>query len=117
MVKAQHRTKLQRLVAPEDGTIQQLALDTIGGVAMPAQTSLAGVPVDSHLEIEAMVLNRASSICGRGSLCRLRQRLLGYLLGAAAREQGDQHWQRHQNHDRRQRHPADDHNCERLLHL
>jgi hemolysin D len=58
MVKAQHRTKLQRLVAPEDGTIQQLAVHTIGGVVTPAQTLLAVVPVDSHLEIEAMVLNR-----------------------------------------------------------
>jgi ABC-type multidrug transport system ATPase subunit len=47
MVKAQHRTKLQRLVAPEDGTIQQLAVHTIGGVVTPGQTLLAVVPISA----------------------------------------------------------------------
>ena len=58
LAKAQHRTKLQNLVAPVDGTVQQLAVHTVGGVVTPAQTLLSVVPFDSHLEIEAMVLNR-----------------------------------------------------------
>lgn len=58
LVKAQHRAALQLLSAPVDGTVQQLAVHTIGGVVTPAQTLLVLVPLDSHLEIEAMVQNR-----------------------------------------------------------
>jgi hemolysin D len=38
--------------------VQQLAVHTIGGVVTPAQAVLVVVPVDSRLEIEAMVSNR-----------------------------------------------------------
>ena len=58
LIKADQRTKLQALTAPEDGVVQQLAIHTVGGVVTPAQTLLVIVPVDSHLEIEAMVSNR-----------------------------------------------------------
>jgi hemolysin D len=58
VVKAQRRTQLQKLVAPVAGTVQQLSVHTIGGVVTPAQVLLVVVPADSHLEIEAMVLNR-----------------------------------------------------------
>jgi hemolysin D len=58
VAKAQHRTQLQALVAPVDGTVQQLAVHTVGGVVTPAQALLVVVPTDSHLEIEAMILNR-----------------------------------------------------------
>jgi hemolysin D len=58
VIKAQHRTQLQKLVAPVAGTVQQLSVHTIGGVVTPAQALLVVVPADSHLEIEAMVLNR-----------------------------------------------------------
>jgi hemolysin D len=58
LVKAQRRTDLQVLAAPVDGTVQQLAVHTIGGVVTPAQTLLVVVPIDSKLEIEAMVFNR-----------------------------------------------------------
>jgi hemolysin D len=58
VIKAERRTKLQALTAPVDGVVQQLAVHTIGGVVTPAQALLAIVPLDSHLEIEAMVSNR-----------------------------------------------------------
>ena len=58
VVKAEQRTKLQMLTAPVDGVVQQLAVHTVGGVVTPAQALLVVVPVDSHLEIEAMVSNR-----------------------------------------------------------
>jgi hemolysin D len=58
VVKAQRRTQLQELVAPVAGTVQQLSVHTVGGVVTPAQSLLVVVPADSHLEIEAMVLNR-----------------------------------------------------------
>jgi hemolysin D len=58
LIKAQHRAALQVLAAPVDGTVQQLAVHTIGGVVTPAQNLLVVVPLDSHLEIEAMIQNR-----------------------------------------------------------
>jgi hemolysin D len=58
LIRAQHRAALQVLTAPVDGTVQQLAVHTIGGVVTPAQTLLVLVPSDSQLEIEAMVPNR-----------------------------------------------------------
>jgi len=58
LIKATQRTQLQLLTAPVDGTVQQLAVHTIGGVVTPAQALLVVVPADSHLEIEAMVSNR-----------------------------------------------------------
>ncbi|MGY4478394.1 HlyD family type I secretion periplasmic adaptor subunit [Bradyrhizobium sp. USDA 3364] len=58
VVKADRRTKLQRLTAPVDGVVQQLAVHTVGGVVTPAQALAVVVPSESHLEIEAMLSNR-----------------------------------------------------------
>jgi hemolysin D len=58
LVRARRRAALQDLTSPVDGTVQQLAVHTIGGVVTPAQSLLVVVPSDSHLEIEAMVDNR-----------------------------------------------------------
>ena len=58
VVKAEQRTKLQYLTAPVDGVIQQLAIHTVGGVVTPAQALMVVVPLETHLEIEAMVANR-----------------------------------------------------------
>jgi hemolysin D len=58
LVRAQRRAQLQELTSPVDGTVQQLAVHTIGGVVTPAQSLLVVVPSDSHIEIEAMVENR-----------------------------------------------------------
>lgn len=56
--QAEQKYRLQTLTAPVDGTVQQLAVHTEGGVVTPAQALLAIVPVDSVLEIEAAVSNR-----------------------------------------------------------
>jgi hemolysin D len=58
VIKAEQRTRLQALTAPVDGSVQQLAVHTVGGVVTPAQALMVVVPADSHLEIEAMVSNR-----------------------------------------------------------
>jgi hemolysin D len=57
VIKADLRTKLQDLVAPVDGVVQQLAVHTVGGVVTPAQVLAVVVSQDSHLEIEAMLSN------------------------------------------------------------
>jgi hemolysin D len=58
LIKAEQRTRLQRLTAPVDGVVQQLAIHTVGGIVTPAQALMVVVPSDSQLEIEAMVSNR-----------------------------------------------------------
>jgi hemolysin D len=58
LIKATQRTQLQALAAPVDGTVQQLAVHTVGGVVTAAQALLILVPSDSHLEVEAMLSNR-----------------------------------------------------------
>ena len=58
VIKAEQRTRLQQLLAPVDGIVQQLAVHTVGGVVTPAQALAVVVPADSRLEIEAMVSNR-----------------------------------------------------------
>ena len=58
VIKAGQRTKLQRLAAPIDGVVQQLAVHTVGGVVTPAQALAVVVPSQAPLEIEAMVSNR-----------------------------------------------------------
>jgi hemolysin D len=58
LIKAKQKTEEQILRAPIDGTVQQLAIHTVGGVVTPAQQLMAIVPADSHLEVEAMISNR-----------------------------------------------------------
>jgi hemolysin D len=58
LLQASEKYKLQTLTSPVDGTVQQLAIHTEGGVVTPAQILMSVVPADSHLEIEAMVSNR-----------------------------------------------------------
>jgi len=58
IIKAEQRRSQQRLTAPVDGMVQQLAIHTIGGIVTPAQTLMLVVPAESRLEIEAMISNR-----------------------------------------------------------
>jgi hemolysin D len=58
LVKVDQRMQLQRLTAPVDGVVQQLAIHTLGGVVTPAQAILVVVPADGPLEIEATVSNQ-----------------------------------------------------------
>jgi hemolysin D len=58
VVKASEKSRLQSLKAPVEGVVQQLAVHSVGGVVTPAQQLLVVVPLESRLEIEAMVLNR-----------------------------------------------------------
>jgi hemolysin D len=72
VIKAEQRTKLQALTAPVDGVVQQLAVHTVGGVVGPGQVLLAVVPLDSHLEIEAMVSNRDIGFVHTGQAAEIK---------------------------------------------
>ena len=56
--KAQQRDSLMRLIAPVDGTVQQLAIHTNGGVVTEAQPLMVIVPSDQPVEVEAMLENK-----------------------------------------------------------
>ncbi len=58
VAKSEEKARLQHLVAPVNGTVQQLAVHTLGGVVTPAQQLLVVVPLDSELEIEALISNK-----------------------------------------------------------
>jgi hemolysin D len=58
VVKAAQHSKIQRLTAPVDGVVQQLAVHTLGGVVTPAQALLVIVPRDHPLEVDAWVENK-----------------------------------------------------------
>src|SRR5690606_4245755 len=56
--KAERRDRLTRLTAPVDGTVQQLAIHTPGGVVTEAQPLMVIVPSDQPVEVEAMLENK-----------------------------------------------------------
>jgi hemolysin D len=58
LVKADQRGRLMRMTAPVAGTVQQLAVHTVGGVVTPAQPLMVIVPKDNVLEVEAMLPNK-----------------------------------------------------------
>lgn len=58
LLKAETRTRLMKLIAPVDGSVQQLAVHTVGGVVTPAQPLMMIVPKDNPLEVEAFVENK-----------------------------------------------------------
>jgi len=65
-VKASQKTGLQRLTAPIDGVVQQLAVHTVGGVVTPAQQLLVVVPKEHQLEVEAWVENKDIGFVKKG---------------------------------------------------
>ncbi len=62
LVQSLEKLKIQlaqrQLRSPVDGTVQQLAVHTLGAVVTPAQPLMVIVPGDSTLEVEAVIQNR-----------------------------------------------------------
>jgi hemolysin D len=57
-VKADQRGRLMHMTSPVAGTVQQLAVHTVGGVVTPAQPLMVIVPKENVLEVEAMLPNK-----------------------------------------------------------
>ena len=66
------------MTAPVDGTVQQLAVHTVGGVVTPAQALIVVVPADSRLEIEAMVSNRDIGFVKAGQSAEIKVDTFNY---------------------------------------
>ena len=83
------RDKLMTLRAPVNGTVQQLAVHTVGGVVTPAQPLLVVVPNEEALEIEATVLNKDIGFVHAGQPATVKIESFpytryGYLTGTVA---------------------------------
>lgn len=57
-IKAGQRQKQTVLKSPVDGTVQQLAIYTIGGVVTPAQALMVIAPKNDQVEVEAFIQNK-----------------------------------------------------------
>jgi len=58
LVKATTKHERTRLTAPIAGTVQQLAVTTVGQVVSPGQPLMTIVPVGAPIEIEALIQNK-----------------------------------------------------------
>lgn len=57
-LKAESHSRLLMLTAPVDGTVQQLNVNTVGGVVPAAQPLMMVVPKQDHIEVEALLENK-----------------------------------------------------------
>lgn len=57
-LKSQQRKQLMTIISPVDGTVQQLAVHTLGGVVTAAQPMMMVIPSQEKLEVEAVVPNK-----------------------------------------------------------
>lgn len=58
LTKATQQQRFLHLTAPADGTVQQLAVHTVGGVVTPAQTLMTVVPDGRKFEVSAIINNQ-----------------------------------------------------------
>ena len=72
LVKADTRGKLMTLTAPVDGTVQQLAVRTVGGVVTEAQVLMVIVPQDDALEVEAFLENKDIGFVNAGQAAEVK---------------------------------------------
>ena len=70
--KAQQRRKQLQLRAPVAGTVQELAVHTVGAVVSPAQPLLKIVPGQGTLEVEALLLNRDIGFVDEGQVAEIK---------------------------------------------
>jgi hemolysin D len=70
--KSERRQTYQQIRSPVDGTVQQLAVHTVGGIVQPAQPLMVIVPDGSEVEVEAQVLNKDIGFVHEGQAVRVK---------------------------------------------
>lgn len=70
--KTSRRRDLELLRSPVDGTVQQLSVNTIGGVVEPAKAIMVIVPDDAAIEVEAQILNKDIGFVHEGQPVRVK---------------------------------------------
>jgi hemolysin D len=72
VTKSQRRQAFMQLRAPVSGTVQQLAISTVGGVVQPAQTLMIIVPDNVAPVVEARILNKDIGFIREGQPVRVK---------------------------------------------
>jgi hemolysin D len=70
--KAEQRSRLTQLTAPVDGTVQQVAVHTVGGVVTPAQALMVIVPKDAQVSAEVVVDNKDIGFVTAGQVAAIK---------------------------------------------
>lgn len=70
--KANRRQEVNTLLAPVSGRVQQLAVNTVGGVVSPAEPIMMIVPDESVLHVEARILNKDIGFIEPGQTARVK---------------------------------------------
>ena len=78
LIKANSRNELMQLVAPVDGTVQQLAVHTVGGVVTEAQPLMIIVPKDDAVEVEAFLENQDIGFVNAGQEAEVKVQTFPY---------------------------------------
>ncbi len=77
-VKASQRERLTTLVAPVDGTVQQLAVHTTGGVVTPAQVLLVVVPDQGQVTADVTLENKDVGFVNLGQEAEIKLETFPY---------------------------------------
>jgi hemolysin D len=72
LVKSSRRRLFQQIRSPVDGVVQQLSVNTVGGVVQAAQALMIIVPDGVDVEVEAQVLNRDIGFVREGQNVRVK---------------------------------------------
>lgn len=70
--KSARRREYQAIRSPVDGIVQQLAVNTVGGVVEPAQPLMVIVPSASEVAVEVQVLNKDIGFVREGQPVRVK---------------------------------------------
>ena len=76
--KADQRRRLTQLVAPVDGTVQQVAVHTAGGVVTPAQVLMVIVPRDAQVTAEVVIDNKDIGFVNAGQPAVIKLETFAY---------------------------------------
>lgn len=71
-LKTKERLRLHELRAPVAGTVQQLAVHTLGGVVTPAQALMVLVPTQQDITAEVMIPNKDIGFVYPGQSARIK---------------------------------------------
>lgn len=70
--KSARRREFQQMRSPVDGTVQQLTVNTVGGVVQPAQPIMVIVPAETAVAVEAQILNKDIGFVREGQPVRVK---------------------------------------------
>lgn len=72
LVKAHDKTRRQRVLSPVDGIVQEMAVNTVGGVVERGQVLMSIVPEDAPMEMNIRVADRDIGFVAEGQPVKIK---------------------------------------------